>query len=254
MENNKIEDIIEVNRLDVGYKDEAVLTGLNFTIKAKEITVILGKSGCGKTTILKTLIGLIPPLSGDVFFFGGKVDYYSEKSLNNLYRKIGVLYQSSALLNSFNLYENIALPIKMHYRSLPKEIEREMVYTRLSQVGLVESSHKYPAELSGGMRKRAALARAMVLDPDIILCDEPSAGLDPITAAGLDRLMIDLKQHLGMTLVVVTHELRSIDKIADKALVLENRRLHFFGQYQELARLNDPFIDTFFLKKEKNEK
>jgi phospholipid/cholesterol/gamma-HCH transport system ATP-binding protein len=249
-----MDNMIEVNQLDVGYKDEAVLEGLDFTVKAKEITVILGKSGCGKTTILKTLIGLLPPISGHVFFFGGKVDYRSEKSLNNLYRKIGVLYQGSALLNSFNLYENIALPIKMHYRDLPGEIEKEMVYTRLSQVGLLESSHKYPSELSGGMRKRAALARAMVLDPDIIFCDEPSAGLDPITAAGLDRLMLNLKEHLGMTLVVVTHELRSIDKIADKALVLDGGRMHFFGPYRELVRLNDPFIDTFFLKKEKNEK
>ena len=247
-----MDDIIEVNRLDVGYRDELVLADLNFTVKAKEITVILGKSGCGKTTVLKTLIGLLPPLSGAVFFFGGKVDFYSEKSLQNLYHKIGVLYQGSALLNSFSLYDNIALPIKMHYPHFPGAVEKEMVYTRLSQVGLLESAHKYPAELSGGMRKRAALARAMILDPEIIFCDEPTAGLDPITAAELDRLMLNLKQHLGMTLVVVTHELRSIDKIADKALVLDSGRMHFFGEYREMAALKDPFIDTFFLKKEKD--
>jgi len=246
-----MDNIIEVNELDVGYRDELVLSGLNFTVKANEITVILGKSGCGKTTILKTLIGLIPPLFGTVFFFGSKVDFYSEKSLYHLYHNIGVLYQGSALLNSFSLYDNIAMPIKMNYPHFPGDIEREMVYTRLSQVGLLESAHKYPSELSGGMRKRAALARAMILDPNIIFCDEPSAGLDPITAAELDRLMLNLKQHLGMTLVVVTHELRSIDKIADKALVLDSGRMHFFGEYRELAALNDPFIDTFFLKKEK---
>lgn len=237
--------------MDVGYNEDTVLTDLEFTINTGEITVILGKSGCGKTTILKTLIGLIPPLSGQVFFFGHQVDYHSDKALDQLYKRIGVLYQSSALLNSFTLYENIALPIKMHFPHMPGAIEREMVHSRLAQVGLEGSGHKFPSELSGGMRKRAALARAMILDPDIIFCDEPSAGLDPITAAGLDELMINLKEHFGITFVVVTHELRSIDKIADKALVLNNGRLHFYGSYRELKNVNDPFIDTFFLKRTK---
>ncbi len=244
-------DIIKVDRLDVGYEDVTVLEELDFTVTAKEITVILGKSGCGKSTILKTLIGLIPPISGEIYFFGEKVDYSSELTMKNLYKKIGVLYQSSALLNSLSLYENIALPIRMHFEHLPRDIEKEMVYSRLSQVGLQGSINKLPAELSGGMRKRAALARAMILDPEIIFCDEPSAGLDPITAAGLDELMLNLKQHFGITFLVVTHELRSIEKIADKALVLNNRRLHFFGEYGQLETLNDPFIDTFFLKEVK---
>jgi phospholipid/cholesterol/gamma-HCH transport system ATP-binding protein len=240
--------IITVNRLDVGYAEEAVLEDLNFTVKSGEITVILGKSGCGKSTILKTLIGLIPPLSGEVTIFGRKVDYLSEKSLDHLYRKIGVLYQGSALLNSFSLYDNIALPVKMHFPHFPVEIEREMVTARLAQVGLAGSIHKFPAELSGGMRKRAALARAMILDPEIIFCDEPSAGLDPITADGLDELMLNLKEHFGITFVVVTHELRSIAKIADKAIVLDNGRQHFFGPYREMIAGSDPFIDAFFLK------
>jgi len=244
----KMKEIIKVNGLNVGYIDEVVLSNLDFTILSEEITVVLGKSGCGKSTILKTLIGLIPPLSGDVYFFGEKVDYNSEIVLKNLYRKIGVLYQSSALLNSLNLYENIALPIRMHFRELPAAIEKEMVYSRLSQVGLEESVEKFPAELSGGMRKRAALARAMILDPDIIFCDEPSAGLDPITALGLDELMLNLKKHFHITFLVVTHELRSIDKIADKAMVLNEGKLHYFGNYPDMKQLNDPFIDSFFLK------
>jgi phospholipid/cholesterol/gamma-HCH transport system ATP-binding protein len=243
-----MEHIVKVEQLDVGYDGVAVLEDLNFAITPGEITVILGKSGCGKSTILKTLIGLMPPITGEVRFFGQPVDYYSEHSLDRLYRRIGVLYQNSALLNSFNLYDNIALPLRMHHSRLPAEVEREMVFARLAQVGLAHSSEKYPSELSGGMRKRAALARAMISDPDIIFCDEPSAGLDPITAAGLDRLMLDLKTHFGMTLVVVTHELRSIDAIADKALVLNDGKLHFFGGYHRMIDSRDPFIDGFFLK------
>jgi len=241
-------EIIQVEKLDVGYGDQVILKQLDFIINEGEITVILGKSGCGKTTILKTLIGLLPPLSGQVTFFGEKIDFFSEVSLQTLYKKIGVLYQNSALLNSLTLYENAALPIKMQYPELPAEIEREMVVSRLSQVGLGDSMDKYPSELSGGMRKRGALARAMILDPDVIFCDEPSSGLDPITAAGLDDLMRNLRDHFGITFVVVTHELRSIEKISDKALVLKDGSLHYFGEYKNIFTLKDPFIDTFFMK------
>jgi len=240
--------IINIDRLNVGYGEEVILKDLQFQVNRGEITVILGRSGCGKSTILKTLVGLLPPISGQVYFFNELMDYKSEKSLERLYNKIGVLYQASALLNSMTLYENIALPIRIHYPDFSIEIEQEMVYSRLTQVGLAENAHKYPAELSGGMRKRAALARAMIMNPDIIFCDEPSAGLDPITAAGLDDLMINLKKHFGMTFVVVTHELRSIEKIADHAVVLNEGRLHFFGEYSRLVSSIDPFINSFFLK------
>ncbi len=245
---SQMETIIDARNMAVGYDGTVVLEDLNFQINKGEITVILGKSGCGKTTIMKTLIGLLPPIRGDISFFGSVVDYHSEPSLKELYSRIGVLYQGSALLNSFSLFHNTALPLRMHHRDLPEEIEREMVHARLAQVGLLESRDKFPSELSGGMRKRAALARAMITDPEIIFCDEPSAGLDPITAAGLDRLMINLKNLFGITFVVVTHELRSIDAIADKALVLNNQSLHFFGDYLELMRSDDEFTNTFFLK------
>ena len=243
--------VIAVKKLDVGYGKEIVLKNLDFQVTPGEITVILGKSGCGKSTILKTLMGLIPPIAGEIFFFNEKMDYFSEQCLNRLYHRIGVLYQGSALLNSLTLYENVSLPLRMHYPGFSREIEKEMVYSRLSQVGLTGSYHKYPAELSGGMRKRAALARAMILDPEIILCDEPSSGLDPITAAGLDELMLKLKEYFRMTFVVVTHELRSIEKIADKAVVLNNGQLHFFGEYRQLVSTGDPFIRSFFLRDEK---
>ena len=243
-----MKEIIGVKNLKVGYGDFVVLKDLNFSINMEEITVIVGKSGCGKSTVLKSLIGLLPPFSGEIFFRGEKVDYLSEHSLQSVYKQIGVLYQNSALLNSFTLYENIALPIKMRYPDIPAAIEREMVNTRLAQVGLLENRDKFPAELSGGMRKRAALARAIILDPDIIFCDEPSAGLDPITAGELDELMLNLKELFGLTFVVVTHELRSIQKIADNAMVLDNGGMHYFGPYRDLFTLKDHFIDTFFLK------
>lgn len=246
-------EIIGVKNLDVGYGRSATLKELNFSISKGEISVIVGKSGCGKSTLLKTLIGLIPPLAGEVYFAEKKVDFFSEASLQSLYKKIGVLYQNSALLNSLTLYENVALPIRMEFPDFPKEIEGEMVRLRLSQVGLAESGDKYPSELSGGMKKRAALARAMILEPEIIFCDEPSAGLDPITSSGLDELLQSLKQSFGMTIVVVTHELRSIEKIADKVIILKDGKLHFMGDFPGVFSLNDSFIDTFFLRKEKND-
>ncbi len=246
-------EIIRVEKLDVGYGKDLVLKDLDFSVNRGEITVILGRSGCGKTTVLKSLIGLLPPASGEVYFFGQKVDYFSEVSLEMLYKRIAVLYQNSALLNSLTLYENIALPLRMQYPKLHREIEREMVFARLSQVGLLGSEDKFPAELSGGMRKRAAVARAMIMDPDIIFCDEPSAGLDPITAAGLDELMLNLRELLGITFVVVTHELRSIEKIADKAIVIKDGGLHYFGPYRDIFSLKDRFIDTFFLKDKRDD-
>jgi len=246
-------EIIRVCDLSVGYEKSTVLEELNFTILKGEVTIILGKSGCGKSTLLKTLIGLIPPTRGEIFFSGEKIDFHSEVSLQSLYNRIGVLYQNGALLNSLSVYENVALPIRMKHQAFKRENEEQMVYQRLSQVGLRESAGKYPSELSGGMRKRAALARAMVLDPEIIFCDEPSAGLDPITSSGLDDLLMNLKKTLGMTVVVVTHELRSIEKIADRVIVLHEGRMHFSGEYDELFSLKDTFIDTFFLRKGKDD-
>jgi len=245
-------EIITASDLDVGYGKATILKELSFSIPKGQVTVMLGKSGCGKSTLLKTLIGLLPPLKGDIFFSGEKIDFHSEESLQSLYRQIGVLYQNGALLNSLNVYENVALPIRMRQESMKKEEEEQAVYQRLSQVGLGESSEKYPSELSGGMRKRAALARAIVLDPEILFCDEPSAGLDPITSSGLDDLLLDLKKELGMTVVVVTHELRSIEKIADKVMVLHEGEMHFSGKYDDLFSLDDAFIETFFLKKGRN--
>ncbi len=241
-------DVIQTNNLSVGYGGAEILSDLSLSLPAGEITVILGKSGCGKSTLLKTLIGLQRPLQGELQMFGEAIDFASEESLRRLYRRIGVLYQGSALLNAITLYENVALPLRMHYRGLPPEVEKRMVSARLSQVDLLESRDKYPSELSGGMRKRGALARAIIMSPDIVFCDEPSAGLDPATSAEIDDLLLKLKTELGMTMVVVTHELRSIAKIADRALVLHEGRVLFWGGREDLLSWKDPFLDDFFLK------
>jgi phospholipid/cholesterol/gamma-HCH transport system ATP-binding protein len=242
-------DIISVRDLDVGYGRTAVLRGMNFAIAQGRITAVVGASGSGKSTLLKTLIGLLSPLAGEVRLSGERIDFDSERSLRTLYRRIGVLYQNSALLGALTLVENVALPIRMHHPEWPREKERAAVRAMLGRVGLHDCEAKYPFELSGGMRKRAALARAMILEPDLILCDEPSAGLDPITSAGLDELLIELRTGHGVTFVVVTHELRSIARIADRVLVLRDGRIHYDGDYADLLRSDDPYLREFFLRK-----
>jgi phospholipid/cholesterol/gamma-HCH transport system ATP-binding protein len=243
-------DIISAQGLTVGYGAEAILRDLSFGIPGGRITVVLGVSGSGKSTLLKTLAGLLPPLAGALDFAGSPVDYSSERSLGSLYGRIGVLYQGGALLNGLSLYENVALPIRMHYPELPEDMVGDMVHAGLAQVEMADAAAKYPAELSGGMRKRGALARALVLNPDVVFCDEPSSGLDPITSSRLDDLLLRLKETFGMTLVVVTHELRSIERVADQVLVLNDGRLHFAGEARGLAESGDEFIRTFFLRKD----
>lgn len=242
-------DIITARDLTVGYGRTEVLRDVAFAIPEGRITAVVGVSGSGKSTLLKTLAGLLPPLGGGFEFAGSPVDYRSEASLGRLYARIGVLYQDGALLNGLSLYENVALPVRMHYPELPEAVVRDMVHAGLAQVEMAGSAEKFPAELSGGMRKRGALARALVLDPHVVFCDEPSSGLDPITSRLLDDLLLRLKESFRMTLVVVTHELRSIERVADRVLLLNDGGLRFAGDYADLAGSGDEFIRTFFLRK-----
>ncbi len=246
-------DIISARELTVGYGDEQVLRDLTFTVPKGRITAVVGVSGSGKSTLLKTLAGLLPPLGGGFDFSGAPVDYASEASLRRLYARIGVLYQGGALLNGLSLFENVALPIRMLYPKMPEDMVRDMALASLAQVELSGSADKFPSELSGGMAKRGALARALVLDPDVVFCDEPSSGLDPITSSLLDDLLLRLKETFRMTLVVVTHELRSIERIADRVLLIDGGGLRFSGDHADMLASRDPFIRTFLLRKDSHD-
>jgi phospholipid/cholesterol/gamma-HCH transport system ATP-binding protein len=243
------EDIIRVQDLTLGYGERIVLEHMDFSIHAGEIVSILGGSGCGKSTLLKALIGLLRPLDGRIFLAGREITGTDgEAALADVRRRIGVLFQSGALIGSLSLGDNIALPLH-EFSRLPQPVIRELVRLKLELVGLGGFEEYLPAELSGGMRKRAALARAMALDPDILFCDEPSAGLDPITSAGLDELLMELNRSLGITMVVITHELPSIERISQRSFMLdgEARGIIAMGPPAELkSESADPRVQAFF--------
>jgi phospholipid/cholesterol/gamma-HCH transport system ATP-binding protein len=212
--------IIQVRDLSVGYGDVIILDRITFNVYEGEIFVILGGSGCGKSTLLKAIIGLIRPHSGQIILDGDEVSADDDAKLQSLLRRIGVLYQGAALFGSMTIAENVALPIE-EYTSLPEESINTLVRMKLGLVNLQGYENHFPSELSGGMKKRAGLARAMSLNPKILFFDEPSAGLDPITSAELDDLILRLNRSLGTTMVIVTHELESIFSVAQRIIMLD---------------------------------
>ncbi|MBT7171567.1 MAG: ATP-binding cassette domain-containing protein [Phycisphaerales bacterium] len=213
--------LITVENLTMAYEGFVVQRDLNFTIRRGEVFVVMGDSGCGKSTLLRSLVGLLEPTAGRVLY--GDVDFWalSPQKRQKQMRRWGVLFQGGALWSSMSLRENIALPLKEHTQLDAASID-ELVHLKLSLVGLGGFEDFYPSELSGGMRKRAGLARAMALDPDILFFDEPSAGLDPISAKRLDELILNIRESLGTTIVVVTHELASIYAIATDSIFLDS--------------------------------
>ncbi|WP_231865785.1 ABC transporter ATP-binding protein [Cephaloticoccus primus] len=238
---------LEVCDLACGYEGQAVLENLNFSVRAGEAFFIIGGSGCGKSTLLRNLIGLVQPLAGAVRFFGESLGSNDLECLRRRSRSFGVLYQSSALWSSLTLRENVALPLREYSRLSPREIN-ELATLKLSQVGLCGFEDYYPSEISGGMKKRAGLARALALDPPIAFLDEPSAGLDPITARKLDELMLQIRDLFGTTLVVISHELGSIFRVADRLILLHPaaRGIIAEGPPAELAGASsDPRVREF---------
>jgi phospholipid/cholesterol/gamma-HCH transport system ATP-binding protein len=216
-----LEPRITIQDLTMAYGTFVIQRDLSFTIPAGEIFIIMGGSGCGKSTLLRHLIGLVHPAKGDVFYDGESFWTATPDQRERMMRRFGVLYQSGALWSSMTLAENIALPLGEYTNLRPHEI-RDVVSLKLALVGLAGFEDFYPSELSGGMRKRAGLARAMALDPDILFFDEPSAGLDPLSSRRLDDLILELRDSLGATVVIVTHELQSIFAIGDNAVFLDS--------------------------------
>ncbi|MEW6054679.1 MAG: ATP-binding cassette domain-containing protein [Nitrospirota bacterium] len=243
-----MENAIEVTKLSSYYGEREILKRISFVIPKNMTTVILGGSGCGKSTLLKHLIGLLKPASGSILIQGTDITQLDEESMNEVRKKMGILFQGAALLNSLNLLDNIALPVREHTRIKESTIGI-MVRMKLDLVGLSGFEGFYPSQLSGGMKKRAGLARAIALDPELLFFDEPSAGLDPITAAGLDDLIVSLKNVFKMTIVVVTHELPSVFTIADYVIMLDAGEVIFSGSLDELKMSDHPRIRMFLERK-----
>lgn len=212
--------IIQVKNLRAGYNGNTILDRISFDVREGEILIIMGGSGCGKTTLLRHLIGLIKPITGHIILDGVDLSSCDETLLRKTLRKIGVLYQGAALFGSMTLAENVALPIK-EYTDLPRRSIDTLVKMKLNLVHLDGYENYLPSEVSGGMKKRAGLARAMALNPKILFFDEPSAGLDPVSSNELDDLIIHLNKSLGTTMVIVTHELQSIYNVAHRVIMLD---------------------------------
>lgn len=250
MQANSGEPIIVVENATVRFGSNTVLQNVSFQVRKGEILVIVGESGCGKTTLLKVMIGLQRTTSGRVLFGGTDIMTAKEAELNDFRQNIGVLFQSSALFSSMTIRENIALPLQ-EYTNLDHEAIHLIVKMKLGMVNLAGYENHYPSELSGGMKKRAGIARAMALDPQVLFFDELSAGLDPITAVELDDLIIKTNEALGTTMVVVSHELQSICKIADRVIMLDKKTKGIIaeGDPEDLKeKSTDPRVRSFFLR------
>ena len=243
-----MEAIIRVENFIAAYEGTVVINNISFEVNRGEVFVILGGSGCGKSTLLKHMIGLYKPAAGQILIEGQDIVTARGKERLQILRKIGVMYQSGALFGSMTILENVRLPLE-EFTDLTPSAMNLIALMKLKLVGLKDFFNHMPSEISGGMQKRAAIARAMVLDPNVLFLDEPSAGLDPITSAELDSLILNLSRNLGITFCIVTHELPSIYTIADRVIMLDKRikGIVATGKPTELRDTSDnPWVRQFF--------
>ena len=238
------EAMISLRNLRVSYGEREILHGINFDVKRGETLVILGGSGSGKSTLLRTLVGLESPSSGEIWLKGKNIAAISAAEMDEIRKKVGMSFQGGALFGSMSVGENVALPLREHTKLEDSTIEI-ILRLKLDQVGLAGFENYMPSQLSGGMKKRAAVARAMSMDPEILFFDEPSAGLDPIIAAGVDQLILDLKKAFHMTIVVVTHELASAFLIADRMVLIDKGNVIAIGTTAEMRSSTHPRVRQF---------
>ncbi len=244
-------NVIEIRNLVRRFGPQTVLDGINLDIAEGETMVIMGGSGCGKSTLLRHLIGSLQPSEGSIKIFGEEIATVGEAGLDAVRKKFGILFQSGALFNSMSIADNIALPLREH-TTLDSHIIEIQVMIKLELVGLREHANKFPSQISGGMKKRAGLARALALDPRILFYDEPSAGLDPVTSAEIDQLMLDLTRKLGVTSVVVTHEMDSAFTIADRMTMLDKGRALMIDTRQAFDALRKTSVEDAMNLNEKD--
>jgi len=244
--------IISIRDLVTHYDGRPILQGINLDIRRGETMVILGRSGCGKSTLLRHLVGLSAPTSGRIIIKGYDLTSMLEEEQVPVRRKLGMLFQSAALFNSMTVAENVALPLREHTELEPSTINI-MARIKLDLVGLAGFENFTPDQLSGGMKKRAGLARAIAMDPEILCCDEPSAGLDPVVAVGIDNLILKLQRAFKMTIVVVTHELASVFKIADRIAMLHQGQIVALGTPAELHASEHPVVKQFMKREADDE-
>lgn len=245
-------NVIEVEKLVTHYGEREILKGVDLQVRQGEIMVIMGGSGSGKTTLMRNLLGLNRPTSGSIRIFGNDITRASARELYALRRKMGVAFQGGALLGSLSVAENIELPLRQHTK-LDENTIRIMTRMKLEVVNLAGFEDLMPSELSGGMLKRAALARSIIMDPSLLFFDEPSAGLDPVVSAELDELILHLKAAMQVTIVVVTHELESAFKIADRITVLGNGRVMMTGTVEEVRNSEDEVIQDMLNRRPRDE-
>jgi phospholipid/cholesterol/gamma-HCH transport system ATP-binding protein len=235
---------VAIDNLCKAFGPQNVLNGVSLQVASGETLAVLGRSGTGKSVLLKLLIGLQSPDSGTIHIHGSDIASLDAKQLNDLRKRIGFLFQQAALYDSLTVEENVAFPLRRYSSDAPSQ-QQEKVRELLSSVGMAEHGHKMPSEISGGMQKRVGLARALVLDPDILLFDEPTAGLDPITAAEVDDLIVELREKRKLTAIVVTHDIRGAKTFADRLVLLREGKIVAEGSFAELQKNRDRFVQQF---------